>query len=87
MRQKFGERSNAFAMALTTRALVEQREHQPGIAAKDYEAALDVLRAGAPEVSPAIKGLMQRYAEVLKTLHRDREAKMLDSQAKALRPG
>jgi tetratricopeptide (TPR) repeat protein len=85
MRQWFGEDSPASATALANLALVEQRAHTLGAAANHYETAVRVLRR-SPELRPTLKIVMERYAAVLKAMHRDREAKALDTEVKAFRP-
>jgi tetratricopeptide (TPR) repeat protein len=84
MRQWFGEGSPASAAALANLALVEQRAHALGAAANHYQAAVRALRR-SPELLPTLKIVMQRYAGLLKAMHRDREAKALDTEVKAFR--
>jgi tetratricopeptide (TPR) repeat protein len=85
MRQWFGDASPAAAAALANLALVEQRAHTLGAAASHYETAVRALRR-SPELLPLLKVVMQRYAGLLKVMHRDREAKALDTEVKAFRP-
>ena len=85
MRQLFGEDSPAAATALANLAQVEQHAHALGSAAKYYETSLRVLR-GLPDLRPTMRIVMQRYAGVLKALHRDREAKALETEIKTFRP-
>jgi tetratricopeptide (TPR) repeat protein len=84
MRQRFGDASPPAAAALANLALAEQRAHALGAAAKDYAASVRALRR-SPDLRPTLKIVMQRYAEVLKAMHRDREAKALDTEVKAFR--
>jgi tetratricopeptide (TPR) repeat protein len=83
MRQRFGEASPATAAALANLAFVEQRANTLGAAAKDYAAAVRALRH-SPDLQPTLKIVMQRYAGVLKAMHRDGEAKALDTEVKGL---
>jgi tetratricopeptide (TPR) repeat protein len=84
MRQWFGEASPPSAAALANLAVVEQRAHALDSAANHYQAAVRVLRR-SPELLPTLKIVMQRYAGLLKAMHRDREAKALDTEVKAFR--
>jgi hypothetical protein len=84
MRQWFGEGSPASAAALANLALAEQRAHALGAAANHYQAAVRALRR-SPELLPMLKIVMQRYAGLLKAMHRDREAKAIDTEIKAFR--
>ena len=84
MRQWFGDESPATATALANLALVEERAHTFGPAATHYESAIRILRR-SPDLLPALKVVMQRYAGVLKALHRDHEAKALDSEVLSFR--
>jgi tetratricopeptide (TPR) repeat protein len=84
MRQWFGEGSPPSAAALANLALAEQRAHALVAAANHYQAAVRALRR-SPELLPTLKIVMQRYAGLLKAMHRDREAKALDTEVKAFR--
>jgi len=84
MRQWFGESSPVTASALANLAQVEERAHTLSAAAKHYEAAVRVLRH-YEGVGPRLKKLIQQYADLLKSMHRDQEAKALDNEAKAFR--
>jgi tetratricopeptide (TPR) repeat protein len=79
MRSAFGENSMPVAAALTNRAAVEERASAPDAAAKDYERAVDIARAH-PEYRSFRIVLIQRYAALLKAMHRSREAKDLLAQ-------
>jgi tetratricopeptide (TPR) repeat protein len=83
MRQRFGDASPPAAAALANLALVEQRAHTLGAAASNYEAAVRALRR-SPDQWPTLKIVMQRYAGVLKAMHRDGEAKAVDTEVKGL---
>jgi tetratricopeptide (TPR) repeat protein len=84
MRQCFGDDSPATATALANLALVEQRANTPGDAASHYANAILVLR-NFPELWPNMKVVMQRYASLLRSMHRDHEAKLMDIEAKGFR--
>jgi len=79
MSGSFGENSMPVATALTNRALVEQRAGDRDAAAKDYERAIGIAR-----IHPDHRGIealiVQRYAVLLKAMHRKREAKAMLSQ-------
>jgi tetratricopeptide (TPR) repeat protein len=76
LRSSFGDNSMPVAAALTNRATVEERAGTPEAAAEDYERALAIAR-DHPEYRAFRGVLLQRYAELLKTMHRGREAKAL----------
>jgi tetratricopeptide (TPR) repeat protein len=80
MRSSFGENSMPVAAALTNRAGVEERASALDAAAKDYDRAVDIARAH-PEYRSFQIALVQRYAGLLKAMHRSREAKALLTQA------
>ncbi|HEY3826966.1 MAG TPA: tetratricopeptide repeat protein [Bryobacteraceae bacterium] len=79
MRSSFGDNSMPVAAALTNRATVEERAGAPAAAAQDYERAVAIAR-DHPEYRAFRGVLLQRYAELLKTMHRGREAKALLTQ-------
>ncbi|HTA43865.1 MAG TPA: tetratricopeptide repeat protein [Bryobacteraceae bacterium] len=74
MRSLFGENAVPTAVAFLNRATVEQELGDPGAAVKDYERAFAITRALAPH-SELQRTLIERYAGLLKTMHRNREAK------------
>lgn len=76
MSASFGEDSMPLASALANRALVEQRAGELHTAAEDYERAIRIARA-QPEHQPVEEAMIQRYAGLLKAMHRAREAKAL----------
>ena len=76
MSGSFGENSMPVAAALTNRAFVEERAGDLDAAAKDYERAIGIARAH-PEHRSLQTAMIQRYAGLLKTMHRSREAKAL----------
>jgi tetratricopeptide (TPR) repeat protein len=84
MRRQFGDTSPAAATALVNLAFVEQCAHMLNAAADHYESAIQIMRE-SPDLRPGLKTVMQRCEVVLKALHRDREAKALDIEAKAFR--
>jgi tetratricopeptide (TPR) repeat protein len=81
----FGGDSLQEAAALTNRALVETRASDLNAAAKDYERAIGIARAH-PENRPLAAMMIQRYASLLKLMHRSREAKALNIEARMFRP-
>jgi tetratricopeptide (TPR) repeat protein len=80
MRSSFGENSMPVAAALTNRAAVEERAGAFDAAAKDYERAVDIARVH-PEYRSFQVALVQRYASLLKAMHRSGEAKALLGRA------
>ena len=78
MRSLFGEKALPTAVALANRATVEQECGEPGAAVKDYERAFSITRAVSPN-SELHKTLIERYSGLLKTLHRNREAKEIST--------
>jgi tetratricopeptide (TPR) repeat protein len=86
MRRFFGEGSPVAATALANLAMVEERVHALGDAATNYEAAVGILRQ-LPNLRPTAQVVLQHYAAVLRALHRNREAKAVEMEIKAFRPG
>lgn len=84
MRHSLGEDALPTAAAFANRATVEQRARDLDDAAKDYEHALGIARRH-PGSAPLEKALIERYAGLLKIMHRGREAKEL-SAAGSFRP-
>jgi hypothetical protein len=84
MRQWFGDGSPAGATATANLALVEQRAHKLDAAAKHYESAVQVLRL-FPELGLTLKTVLQHYAELLKDMHREQQAKALNTEIKGFR--
>jgi tetratricopeptide (TPR) repeat protein len=82
MRGSFGENSMPVATALTYQATIEQRAGDLDAAAKDYERAIRIARS-YPEHRSLQVAIIQRYAELLKTMHRRGEAKALDMEARS----
>jgi hypothetical protein len=64
------------ATALTNQAAVEERAGDFDAAAKDYDSAIRIAR-GHPEYRAIEVVMIQRYAGLLKAMHRPREAKEL----------
>ncbi len=85
MRDVFGDNSIPAAAALANRAMVEQRANNLQAAADDYERALGIAQ-GHPESRSIERVMMQRYALLLKAMHRGREAKALDAGVAYFRP-
>jgi tetratricopeptide (TPR) repeat protein len=86
MRGSFGENSLPVATALTNQAAVEQRAGDLDVAAKDYERAISIARS-YPEHRSLQVAIIQRYAELLKTMHRPSEAKALFMEARSQAKG
>jgi tetratricopeptide (TPR) repeat protein len=76
MSVSFGDESMPVATALANRAIVEDRAGDAAAAARDYEQAIRIGR-GHPEHQLLQNVLIRRYADLLKTMHRGREAKAL----------
>ncbi|HWF07774.1 MAG TPA: tetratricopeptide repeat protein [Bryobacteraceae bacterium] len=85
MSVSFGDESMPFAAALANRAVVEDRAGNATAAARDYEQAIRIGR-GHPEYQMLQNALIRRYADLLKTMHRGREARALLAQADAKVP-
>jgi tetratricopeptide (TPR) repeat protein len=84
MAARFGEKSAAAAAVEASWGIVEQRFGDPGQAVALYEKALAALPAD-PDQEPLRLTLMERYAEVLKTTHRNQEARAVLAQVKSFR--
>lgn len=80
MQSLFGENAVPTAVAFLNRATVEEQTGQPGAAANDYQRALAITRALSPH-SEIQKILIERYANLLKNMHRNREAKEISTLA------
>ena len=78
MQSLFGEKALPAAVAFANRATVEQECGEPGAAVKDYERAFSIMRAVSPN-GELRKTLIERYAGLLKSLHRNREAKEIST--------
>jgi tetratricopeptide (TPR) repeat protein len=88
MRASCGENSGAVVAALVNRASVEQHAQALEAAADNYAAALKIIQGnpGVKSQNPTLEmQIIERYAAVLKMIHRDREAKELSAQAKSFR--
>jgi tetratricopeptide (TPR) repeat protein len=81
----FGGDSMPVATALTNQAAVEQRAGDLDAAAKDYERAITIARAH-PEHRTLQVVMIQRYAGLLKAMHRSGEAKALYTEARSYQP-
>ena len=82
MSGSFGENSLPAATALTNQAAVEQCAGDLDTAAKDYERAIRIARA-YPEHRSLQLAMIQRYAGLLKEMHRPGEAKALYLEARS----
>lgn len=78
----FGENSMPVATALTNQAGVEQRANDFDDAARHYEQAIRIARLH-PEHRPLQMTMMERYAALLKIMHRVGEAKALLAERNA----
>ena len=79
MGRTFGENSMAQAAALTNQASVEQRAGSFDAAARHLECAVTIARAHPEYRAMGIK-IIERYADLLKAMHRSGEAKALLAQ-------
>ncbi len=84
MQALFGDASLPAAASLANRATVEQREKELEAALKDFDRALGIARS-YPGNEVFKQTLTERYAALLKSMHRDREAKGLSALAKSFR--
>ncbi|MGA2711615.1 MAG: tetratricopeptide repeat protein [Bryobacteraceae bacterium] len=82
MKRSLGEDALPTATAFANRAAVERRASDLDAAAKDYERAFGIAHAH-PGNEPLEKVLIERYASLLKTMHRDRQAKELSALARS----
>lgn len=83
MSRAFGGSSMAAAAALTNQAGVEQRAGDLAAAAGHYERAVDIARTH-PENRSVGMTMMERYAALLKAMHRSRDAKAVLALRNAL---
>ncbi len=83
MSRAFGESSMAEAAALTNQAGVEQRARNLDTAARHFARAVAIARAH-PESSAVGVVMMERYADLLKAMHRSGEAKAILALRNAL---
>ena len=84
MKGLFGENKLPTAVALANRATVEQRGNQLDAAAGDFEHALSIVREERKEERGndlIEKAMTERYASLLKSMHRNREAKALTASS------
>ena len=84
MQGLFGDASLPAAASMANRATVEQREKEVDAALKDFDRALEIARS-YPGNEVFKRTLTERYAALLKSMHRDREAKGLSALAKSFR--
>ena len=85
MKRLLGEDALPTAVAMANRANVEQRANDLDAAAKDYEQALGIARTH-PGHDPLEKTMIRRYADLLKRMHRDRQAEELGALAGSFHP-
>jgi tetratricopeptide (TPR) repeat protein len=85
MERLLGEDALPTAAAFANRAAVEQRASDLGAAATDYARAVGIAHAH-PGNDQLEKTLLQRYAGLLKTMHRGQKAKEMSALAGSFRP-
>ncbi len=81
----FGEDSVAAAVALANSAEIEVRAQNFESARNSYQRALVSLRRYRADAAPLLPGVLERYAALLKRMHRGREAKPLIAEARSIR--
>jgi hypothetical protein len=72
------------ATALTNRAAIEQRANRLDAAVRDYARATAISRTH-PEHRSLHLAMMERYAALLKSMHRAREAKEAAAEVQSFR--
>jgi tetratricopeptide (TPR) repeat protein len=82
---RFGERSFAVAVALSNAAEIELRAGNTDAAADRYGHALRIFRGLGADRSVVMVRVIDRYAALLKRMHRGRDAKLLLSEARTIR--
>jgi tetratricopeptide (TPR) repeat protein len=87
LKSAFGENSAPAAYALGTVAFVEAEAGDLAQSERDYSGALQILRDRGVLYSTSASGILSGYASVLRKLHRSHQAKILEQQARAFRPG
>jgi tetratricopeptide (TPR) repeat protein len=87
LKSAFGENSAPAAGALGTVAFVEAEAGDLEQSERNYSAALRILRDGGDPRSNSALAILPGYANVLRKLHRPREAKTLEQQVKAFHAG
>jgi tetratricopeptide (TPR) repeat protein len=88
MKCLFGDNTLPTAAALANRATVEQRLHELDAAAGDFERALLIAREQRMKERGndlLEKAMTERYAGLLKSMHRNREARALSASALSFR--
>jgi hypothetical protein len=85
MADKFGEGSIVSAAVFANWATAEQRAGDMGGAALKYEKALAIFRTAGRDAAPLRLMVMRRYADVLKSMHRGREAHAVLAEVKSFR--
>jgi tetratricopeptide (TPR) repeat protein len=82
---RFGEQSFPVAVALSNAAEIELRAGNTDAAADRYGHALRIFRALGADRSVVMVRVIDRYAALLKRMHRGHDAKLLLSEARTLR--
>jgi tetratricopeptide (TPR) repeat protein len=84
MMRLLGDKAPPTAVAFANRAAVEHRAQLFDQAAGDFDRALAILQEH-PELDWLQKTVLQRYSDLLKTMHRNREAKAMSKMAHSFR--
>ena len=85
MAEKFGENSMMTGAVFANWAVAEQRAGDAGRAAAEFANALAILRSGGRETEGLRATVLARYANLLKSMHRAKEAHALLAEAKSFR--
>jgi tetratricopeptide (TPR) repeat protein len=85
MAEKFGENSMVAGAVLANWAMAEQRAGDAARAAEEYQRALAILRTAGRDAHRLRITVMERYAHVLESMHRAREAHALLAEVKSFR--
>jgi tetratricopeptide (TPR) repeat protein len=86
MAERFGENSMMAGAVFANWAVAEQRAGDPSQAAAEFEKALAILRAGGRDAAALRATVLARYANLLKSMHREKEAHALLAEARGFRP-
>ena len=84
---RFGEQSLPVAVALSNAAEIELRAGDADAAADRYGHALRIFRGLSADRSVVMARVIDRYAALLKRMHRGHDAKLLLSEARTIRAG
>jgi tetratricopeptide (TPR) repeat protein len=81
----FGENSAVGGAFLANRGTLELRAGDQDAAIRNYQRATEILRKSGPEARGVTASLLENYANLLRSLHRNQEAKALKVEAKSFR--